>query len=131
MAFGPDRLPAAIVLTFDNLGEASELERGTWPADARPASHPSVTDVLPRLLDELAAHELTATFFVEALNCELYPNALREIAAKGHEIGMHGWRHEDWGGSRWRASASCWRGAHVRSPRSGSTWSGSVPPEER
>ncbi len=96
MAFGADRLPAAVVLTFDNLGEASELERGTWPADACPASHPSVTDVLPRLLDQLAVNGLTATFFVEAINCELYPDALREIAARGHEIGMHGWRHEDW-----------------------------------
>ena len=96
MAFGPDRLPAAIVLTFDNLGEASELERGIWPADARAASHPSVTVALPRLLDELDAHKLTATFFVEAINCELYPGAVREIAARGHELGIHGWRHEQW-----------------------------------
>jgi peptidoglycan/xylan/chitin deacetylase (PgdA/CDA1 family) len=88
--------PSALVLTFDNLGEASELERGTWPADAPPGSHPSVTVALPRLLDELDAHELTATFFVEAINCELNPEAVREIAARGHELGMHGWRHETW-----------------------------------
>jgi peptidoglycan/xylan/chitin deacetylase (PgdA/CDA1 family) len=41
---------------------------------------------------------LTATFFVEAINCELYPDALREIASRGHELGMHGWRHEMWAG---------------------------------
>jgi peptidoglycan/xylan/chitin deacetylase (PgdA/CDA1 family) len=41
---------------------------------------------------------LTATFFVEAINCELYPDALRAIAGRGHELGMHGWRHEQWGG---------------------------------
>ena len=41
---------------------------------------------------------LTATFFVEAINCELYPDALRVIVARGHELGMHGWRHEEWGG---------------------------------
>ena len=41
---------------------------------------------------------LTATFFVEAINCELYPDALRAIVARGHELGMHGWRHEEWGG---------------------------------
>lgn len=86
----------ALVLTFDNLGEASELERGTWPAGAQLGSHPSVTVALPRLLDELDAHELSATFFVEAINCELYPDALREIARRGHELGMHGWRHEAW-----------------------------------
>jgi peptidoglycan/xylan/chitin deacetylase (PgdA/CDA1 family) len=88
--------PGALVLTFDNLGEASELERGTWPADAPAGRHPSVTIALPRLLDELDAHELTATFFVEAINCELYPGALLEIARRGHELGMHGWRHEAW-----------------------------------
>jgi peptidoglycan/xylan/chitin deacetylase (PgdA/CDA1 family) len=85
-------------LTFDNLGEASDLERGTWPTDAPIGRHPSVTRVLPRLLAELEAHRLTATFFVEGLNCELYPDALREIAARGHELAAHGWRHEDWAG---------------------------------
>jgi peptidoglycan/xylan/chitin deacetylase (PgdA/CDA1 family) len=87
----------ALVLTFDNLGEASQLERGTWPAGAPLGQHPSVTEALPRLLDELDAQELTATFFVEGINCELYPDALLEIAARGHELGIHGWRHEDWG----------------------------------
>ena len=86
----------ALVLTFDNLGEASELERGTWPAGEPLGRHPSVLQVLPRLLDELDEHGLTATFFVEAINCELYPDALREIAARGHELGDHGWRHEPW-----------------------------------
>jgi hypothetical protein len=40
---------------------------------------------------------LRATFFVEAINCELYPEALRAIVGGGHEVGMHGWRHEEWG----------------------------------
>jgi peptidoglycan/xylan/chitin deacetylase (PgdA/CDA1 family) len=94
--FGPDRLARALVLTFDNLGEASELERGAWPAAEPLGRHPSVTRALPRLLDELDVHGMTATFFVEAINCLLYPNALREIAARGHELGVHGWRHETW-----------------------------------
>jgi hypothetical protein len=97
MNFGPDQLPAALVLTFDNLGEASELEQGTWPAGAALGSHPSVTDALPRLLDELEADGLSATFFVEAINCELYPDAVLEIGRRGHELGLHGWRHEQWG----------------------------------
>ncbi len=40
---------------------------------------------------------LRATFCVEALNCELYPGAVRGIAARGHEVAMHAWRHEAWG----------------------------------
>ena len=62
-----------IALTFDNLGEAADLERGLWPDDAPLGRHPSVTVALPRLLDELADLDLRATFCVEALNCELYP----------------------------------------------------------
>lgn len=85
-----------VVLTFDNLGEASDLERGTWPQDAPRGRHPSVTVALPRLLDELDRLALRATFFVEALNCEMYPDAVGEIAARGHDVGVHGWSHEPW-----------------------------------
>jgi|SRR5450755_356033 peptidoglycan/xylan/chitin deacetylase (PgdA/CDA1 family) len=92
-----DCLPSTLVLTFDNLGEASQLERGTWPAGEPLGRDPSVHVALPRLLDELDANQLTATFFVEAINCELYPEALLEIARRGHELGHHGWRHESWG----------------------------------
>jgi peptidoglycan/xylan/chitin deacetylase (PgdA/CDA1 family) len=94
--FGPAGLPSALVLTIDNLGEARALERGTQPPDEPVGADPSVTKALPRLLDDLDAHHLSATFFVEAINCELYPDALREIAARGHELGLRGWRHEEW-----------------------------------
>lgn len=94
--FGPQHRSRAIVLSFDNLGEASELERGTWNTQAQLGHHASVTVALPRLLEELDALGLLATFFVEALNCELYPRALSEIVARGHELGVHGWRHEPW-----------------------------------
>jgi peptidoglycan/xylan/chitin deacetylase (PgdA/CDA1 family) len=89
-------MAAKIVLTFDNLGEASELERGTWTAGQPLGRHPSVTIALPRLLDELGALGLRATFFVEGINAELNPEAVREIVARGHELGAHGWRHEHW-----------------------------------
>jgi peptidoglycan/xylan/chitin deacetylase (PgdA/CDA1 family) len=92
MSADPSR---AVLLSFDNLGEAADLERA--PGEPPPSrDHPSVTEALPRLLDRLAALDLRATFFVEALNAELYPQALRDIAAAGHEVGMHGWRHERW-----------------------------------
>ena len=84
----------ALVLTFDNLGEASALERGQQPV--APGRDPSVTRALPWLLDQLDQHGLLATFFVEAINCEMYPDAVQEIAAGGHELGHHGWAHETW-----------------------------------
>ena len=84
----------AVLLSFDNLGEAADLERGT--ARAPVGDDPSVTVGLPRALEALAGLDLRATFFVEGLNAELYPDALRDIAAAGHEVGLHGWRHEVW-----------------------------------
>jgi peptidoglycan/xylan/chitin deacetylase (PgdA/CDA1 family) len=83
-------------LTFDNLGEAADLERGRWPADAPLGRHASVTRTLPRILELLAERGARATFFVEGLNAELYPDALREIDAAGHEVAYHGWQHERW-----------------------------------
>ncbi|HEY6524658.1 MAG TPA: polysaccharide deacetylase family protein [Solirubrobacteraceae bacterium] len=94
--YGPDERERAIVLTFDNLGEASSLQRGTWDPDTPLGEDPSVTTALPRLLDALDDSGVRATFFVEAINCELNPEALAEIAGRGHELGAHGWQHEQW-----------------------------------
>jgi peptidoglycan/xylan/chitin deacetylase (PgdA/CDA1 family) len=90
------RAGATVALTFDNLGEVTALERGEWPAGAPLGHHWSVTRALPRILAALADAGVQATFFVEGLNAELYPDTLREIAAAGHEVGLHGWRHEPW-----------------------------------
>jgi peptidoglycan/xylan/chitin deacetylase (PgdA/CDA1 family) len=92
----PVRHLPALSLTFDNLGEATALERGEWPAGEPLGRHSSVTRALPRVLDLLAETGHRATFFVEGLNTELYPDALAEIAERGHEIAYHGWRHEHW-----------------------------------
>jgi peptidoglycan/xylan/chitin deacetylase (PgdA/CDA1 family) len=87
---------AAVSVTFDNLGEASDLERGWWPEDEPLGQHHSVTEALPRVLDALDGAGLRATFFVEGLNTELYPQTLRDLHAHGHEVACHGWRHERW-----------------------------------
>jgi peptidoglycan/xylan/chitin deacetylase (PgdA/CDA1 family) len=85
-------------LTFDNLGEAAEIELGARPQDGPLGDHPSARRALPAILDALGAAGLAATFFVEGLNAEIYPELLREIEARGHEVGYHAWRHERWGG---------------------------------
>jgi peptidoglycan/xylan/chitin deacetylase (PgdA/CDA1 family) len=83
----------SVSVTFDNLGEAAEVELG---ADSPRGGHFSVAEVLPSLLDLLAGIGLRATFFVEGINAEIYPDALRSVAAAGHEVAAHAWRHEEW-----------------------------------
>jgi peptidoglycan/xylan/chitin deacetylase (PgdA/CDA1 family) len=91
-------MTAILSLTFDNLGEAAEIEMGALPADAPLGGHRTATEVVPSLLGRLAERELAATFFVEGLNAELYPELLGEIDARGHEVAYHAWRHERWDG---------------------------------
>lgn len=52
------------------------------------------TVAVPKLLTMLDAHEVKATFFVPGYTADLYPDMVREIDARGHEIGHHGWMHE-------------------------------------
>jgi peptidoglycan/xylan/chitin deacetylase (PgdA/CDA1 family) len=90
-------MKATLCLTFDNLGEAAEIEMGAIPADAPLGDHFTATQVIPAILDALAERDLSATFFVEGLNAEVYPELLKEIDAGGHELAYHAWRHEPWG----------------------------------
>jgi uncharacterized small protein (DUF1192 family) len=60
---------------------------------------PSYFDqAVPRILDFLKARDLTITFFVVGQDAALDKNraALQAIAAAGHEIGNHSFRHEPW-----------------------------------
>jgi peptidoglycan/xylan/chitin deacetylase (PgdA/CDA1 family) len=85
-----------VSITFDNLGEAAQMELGMWPDDVPMGEHFTVVEVLPRLLDLLATHRVQTTFFLEGLNAEMYPQALHTIAAAGHEVAVHAYRHEEW-----------------------------------
>jgi peptidoglycan/xylan/chitin deacetylase (PgdA/CDA1 family) len=92
----PDGARGALSLSFDNLGEAAELELGAIGPEAPLGDHFTVTRVLPALLEALGERDLAATFFVEGINAEIYPDELRAIAGSGHELAYHAWRHEQW-----------------------------------
>jgi peptidoglycan-N-acetylglucosamine deacetylase len=69
------RLPdgtAAVALTFDD------------------GPHPEGT---PAVLEALRDAGARATFFLVGEQVERYPSVAAEIAAEGHEIGLHGYRH--------------------------------------
>ncbi len=96
MTWGPDAKRGAIALTFDNFGEAFDVQQGKWPADKPLGRHYTAVDVLPRLLDDLNENQVSATFFVEAWNAGVNPGSLRSMVDAGHEVALHGWQHELW-----------------------------------
>ncbi|GAB1689550.1 polysaccharide deacetylase family protein [Krasilnikovia sp. M28-CT-15] len=63
---------AAVALTFDD---------GPDPAQT------------PRLLDLLAKHHIKATFCLVGKNVAAHPGLVRRIAAEGHTLCNHTWRH--------------------------------------
>ena len=70
-------------LVHRRLGRADWARRG--PALERQ------TDAVLTLLDELG---VKATFFVLGMTAERYPDLVREVAERGHEIASHGHAHE-------------------------------------
>ena len=70
-------------LVHRRLGRADWDKRG-------PALERQAATVLG-LLDELGAK---ATFFVLGMTAERYPDLVREVVARGHELASHGYAHE-------------------------------------
>jgi len=47
------------------------------------------------ILEELASQQASAVFFVVGRMVEEHPDVVRAIAAAGHEIGLHGYEHDN------------------------------------
>lgn len=93
----PSTARLALTLTFDNMGEAADLNRNLWPPTHPIGSHYSVTRVLPRFLSLVKTYDIKVTYFAETWNLDIYPDALKRIAEEGHEVAWHAWQHEAWG----------------------------------
>lgn len=53
----------------------------------------SLKEVVPRLLNYFEKHNIRATFFVLGEIAEKYPNIIKGISKRGHEIASHGYDH--------------------------------------
>ena len=48
-----------------------------------------------RLLDMFDKYKLKTTWFIPGHSVETFPEQMKEVARRGHEIGMHGYSHEN------------------------------------
>ncbi|WP_222710607.1 polysaccharide deacetylase family protein [Quadrisphaera setariae] len=93
----PGGARAAASFTFDLDAESGLLwESSAVAARASVITHQSYGPLvgLPRLLDLLERHRVRSTFFVPGWTAERYPGAVRDVVAAGHEVGHHGYLHE-------------------------------------
>lgn len=91
----PDGARCAVALSFDCDHETYELGSGgkaigrlAWGEFGRRVG-------VPRILGVLAQHDVSATFFMPAVCALIDPTETKRIIAAGHEIGIHGWIHEN------------------------------------
>jgi peptidoglycan/xylan/chitin deacetylase (PgdA/CDA1 family) len=81
-------------VTVDNLGSALDILAGR--AHRPDPDEPGVSAGLPRLLTLFGELGVKASFFVEGWNALHHADALQGIVDAGHEVGLHGWMHENW-----------------------------------
>ena len=93
----PDGVRAAAAFTFDVDAESCVLAHDPAAATRMSLmSHQSYGPRVgvPKILRILARQDIRATFFVPGFTAECHPDVVRAIVDGGHEIGHHGYLHE-------------------------------------
>jgi peptidoglycan/xylan/chitin deacetylase (PgdA/CDA1 family) len=84
-----------VCLSFDFDATSLWFMFGSTGARSLSRGEFGVTDGAPRLLELLRKYGIVSTWFVPGHTADNYPDVVRAIAADGHEIGNHGYLHED------------------------------------
>jgi peptidoglycan/xylan/chitin deacetylase (PgdA/CDA1 family) len=88
------RLSVSLTVAFDAMSsfcsrgetEGTQMSRGEFDAVA-----------VPRILRLYQQHDIRTTWFIPGHTALAYPDLVKRIHAEGHEIGHHGWVHENAG----------------------------------
>ena len=83
-----------VALTFDHDSISDGVRRGDSPVKMSHAEF-GVRVGAPRILELLEARGIASTWFVPGHTLETFPDSTAAILDGGHEIGCHGWFHED------------------------------------
>ncbi|MEM9603154.1 MAG: polysaccharide deacetylase [Pseudomonadota bacterium] len=95
----PNGARCAVAITFDM--DADSLIHIARPADSHRRLYPTSMGrygpnvALPRILDTYRRFGLSQSFFIPGWCLETYPETAEAILQGGHEIGYHGYLHED------------------------------------
>jgi peptidoglycan/xylan/chitin deacetylase (PgdA/CDA1 family) len=92
----PGGARVAVALSFDVDNATHALARGQLGVNELSIGEYGAVDGLPRVLRVLDKYEVPASFFIPAISDQLHPQMVRDIQTSSrHEIGVHGWIHED------------------------------------
>jgi peptidoglycan/xylan/chitin deacetylase (PgdA/CDA1 family) len=92
----PNNARVAVCISFDVDNETLSLSRGLTEPRALSAGEFGATKGLQRVLDILDRHDIPASFFMPAVSAMLHPQMIQDIVKRNrHEIGVHGWIHEN------------------------------------
>jgi peptidoglycan/xylan/chitin deacetylase (PgdA/CDA1 family) len=90
----PNGARVAVCLSFDVDNELL-WRRTPLPVPLSQGEYGATTG-LPRVLDLLDRHAVPASFYIPAMSAALHPQMIQDILQrKRHEIGVHGWMHEN------------------------------------
>ena len=97
----PNKSNCAVCLTFDvdadvswrNVLRRHKIERDNPVVLSQGQYEPRAA--VPRVLRLLEKYDLKAGFFIPGEVAQKYPETVREIARRGHEIGHHGYSHRN------------------------------------
>ena len=90
----PGGAQCAVTLSFDADHETNPLREGDESPMRISQGQYGARQGTPRILALLEREHCPATFFYPAVSALLHPEEVRQVAAAGHEIGIHSWIHE-------------------------------------
>jgi len=92
----PNGARVAVALSFDIDNSKPTLARGVPGSEPMSRGQYGAVDGLPRILRVLDKENVPASFFIPAVSAALNPEMIPSILSKKrHEIGIHGWIHEN------------------------------------
>ncbi|MCW2977568.1 MAG: polysaccharide deacetylase [Actinomycetia bacterium] len=93
MSTNEPRLSVSLTFDFDAMSVWIGSHASNNPAQISRGEFGAVA--VPRILSLLEKHDITTTFFVPGHTALAYPGLIRDIRDRGHELGHHGWVHEN------------------------------------